>query len=117
MESTGGREDDASVVLSGARPELNDATEVRDVIGDEGSALDCCVSKEVLVRHGRKDRVLRCGDDIVATLREPISCPRGVTYVEQQPHRARRSRRRRHAASASSAAARLAAILSSISAS
>ncbi len=116
MESTRGREDDASVVLSGARPELNDATEVRDVLGDEGSAFDCCVSKEVLVRHRRKDWVLGCRHDIVATLHEPISCTRGVMYVEQQSHRARRSRRRRHAASASTAAARLVAILSSISA-
>jgi hypothetical protein len=116
MESTRGREDDAPVVLARTRPELNDPTEVRDVLGNEGSAFDGCVSKEVLVRHGRKDRVLGCGGDIVATLHEPIGGMRGVMYVEQQPHRARRSRRRRHAASASSAAARLAAILSSISA-
>ena len=116
MESTWRREDDATVVLSGTRPELNDATEVRDVLGDEGSAFDCCVSQEALVRHRRKDRVLGCRDDVQATPVESISCTRGVMYVEQQLHRARRSRRRRHAASASSAAARLEAILWSISA-
>ena len=115
MESPWRRKDNAGVLLSSAGPELDAATEVRHVLGDEGAPFIGCMAKQIFVGHRHECRLPGSCQHVVSTVSQPFSCARGVMGVQQQLHRARRSWRRRHAASASSAAAMLAAILSSIS--